>query len=69
MQKLTYSIGEVQAITGLGRTRIYELINSGVLPARKLGKRTLILKADLEAFLAALAVYDAKPQGGQHGGH
>lgn len=52
--QLSLSIEEVIAATGFGRTKIYEAINSGALIARKFGKRTVILKEDLEAFLKNL---------------
>lgn len=55
--QLSFSIEEVSAATGLGRTKIYEAIGAGALPAKKWGKRTLILKADLEAFLDGLESY------------
>ena len=61
MTKLTLTIDEAQEISGLGRTKLYELLKSGELPARKLGKRTLILHADLEAFLAGLQSYPVSP--------
>ena len=48
------SISETCAVTGLGRTKLYEAISSGRLTARKFGKRTLILKSDLLAFLSSL---------------
>lgn len=57
MQQLAVSIEEAQKISGLGRTKIYELLNAGVLPARKSGKRTLILRTDLDAFLSSLPSY------------
>lgn len=60
MQQLAVSIEEAQIMSGLGRTKIYELMNAGVLPARKSGKRTLILKADLDAFLASLPSYPSQ---------
>jgi excisionase family DNA binding protein len=50
------SIAEACAAIGIGRTKIYEAIGQGSLKARKLGKRTIILKDDLRAFLAALPV-------------
>ena len=56
-QSLALSIEEVQKISGLGRTKVYQLINSGSLIARKSGKRTLILRSDLEAFLTNLPSY------------
>ena len=51
------SIEQALAATGLGRTKLYEAINSGKLRARKLGKRTLILQSELELFLAGLEEY------------
>jgi excisionase family DNA binding protein len=55
--KLSLSIEEVRQATGIGRTKIYEAINSGKLPARKFGKRTVVLKDDLDAFLDSLQPY------------
>lgn len=49
-----YSLDDLPSLTGLGRTRLYELINSGDLPARKIGRRTLVLREDVEAFLRGL---------------
>jgi excisionase family DNA binding protein len=50
------SIAEACTVAGIGRTKIYQAISSGELKARKYGKRTIILRRDLEAFLAALPV-------------
>ena len=61
--QLSFSIEEASATTGIGRTKLYEAINSGALRARKLGKRTIILKEDLDSFLAELASYPVR-QGG-----
>lgn len=55
--QLSFSIDECSVATGIGRTKIYEAINSGALQARKFGKRTIILKADLEIFLLSLDRY------------
>ncbi|MCK5555642.1 MAG: helix-turn-helix domain-containing protein [Alphaproteobacteria bacterium] len=59
-EQLSLSIEEVRAATGLGRTKLYEAIGSGALPAKKWGKRTIVLKTDLEAFLASLESYPAQ---------
>ena len=48
------SVTEACAIAGIGRSKLYEVISNGSLKARKLGKRTLILRDDLRQFLAAL---------------
>lgn len=51
------SIDETMSATGIGRTKLYELINAGELKAKKIGKRTIVLKADLEEFLSNLQDY------------
>ena len=48
------SIADACEKAGVGRTTIYEAIAAGRLKARKLGRRTLILRDDFTQFLAAL---------------
>ena len=50
------SVLEACKVCGLGRTTVYEAISAGSLKARKFGKRTLILRTDLQDFLSALPV-------------
>jgi excisionase family DNA binding protein len=50
-EKLAYTIEETAAVSGLGRTTIYELIKRRELPRVKIGARTLIRRQDLEAML------------------
>jgi excisionase family DNA binding protein len=38
----------------IGRDTVYKAIRTGQLPAKKLGKRTLIVASDLEKFLRSL---------------
>jgi len=54
LQKLAYSIADAVKVTGVGRSRLYELIKSGDIPTRKCGARTLIRHQDLQAFIDAL---------------
>ena len=61
--QMSLSIEEAQAATGIGRTKLYQAINTGALRARKFGKRTIILRNDLETFLSSLEQYPAQ-QGG-----
>jgi hypothetical protein len=42
---------------GVGRFSIYAAINSGALRARKIGRRTIILDADLASWLDAAPSY------------
>ena len=57
---LAHSIAEACARSGIGRTKIYELINTGQLPARKSGRHTLILVRDLQRCLERLPQIKAK---------
>lgn len=55
--KLAYSIDEAVAATSISRSVIYEDIAAGRLTALKRGRSTIILAADLAAYLAALPPY------------
>jgi excisionase family DNA binding protein len=55
VQHRAFSIREVCRITGLGRSTIFASIKSGALLARKCGRRTIILSADLDVFLRNLS--------------
>ena len=59
---LAHSIAEACAQSSIGRTAIYELINTGQLPARKRGRRTLILAEDLQCCLQSLPSIKVKPK-------
>jgi hypothetical protein len=52
--KFLYRTSEAKAAIGCGTSKLYGLINSGVLEARKFGHRTYITGASLEAFVASL---------------
>src|SRR3954471_2323819 len=52
--KLALSINEACAATSIKKSMLYKLIASGELPIRKIGWRTIIMRADLDAFLAKL---------------
>jgi excisionase family DNA binding protein len=47
MEKAFYTVAEIIEMTGLGRTKVYEEINSNSLKAKKCGARTLVA---VEAF-------------------
>jgi excisionase family DNA binding protein len=48
---LAFSIPAACKASGVGRSKIYEAIQSGALRARKNGAKNLILRADLERWL------------------
>jgi hypothetical protein len=52
--KFLYSTSEAKKAIGCGTTRLYGLINAHILDARRLGHRTYITGASLEAFVASL---------------
>lgn len=57
MAALSYTIEEVSKLTGLGRTRLYEELNTGRLRGVKAGRRTLIPHSSIEQWLGTLETY------------
>ena len=55
-QREGLSIIEACDIAGIGRTALYQAISQAQLRARKVGKRTLVLRTDLQEFFSALPV-------------
>lgn len=51
---LGFSVQQAAKSAGVGRTTIYEELARGRLRAKKVGRRTLILASDLEAWLQCL---------------
>ncbi len=56
---IALTISEAVRVSGKSRTALYEALKRGDLSARKAGRRTLILFADLQAYLASLPAYRA----------
>jgi excisionase family DNA binding protein len=50
----TFSIAQTARFLGIGRLTLYMIIKEGRLPIRKLGRRTLITRDDLDQFIATL---------------
>lgn len=49
----TYSVEEVAQMLGISRTTAYECINRGEIPARRFGRRVVVLRDELDALLSA----------------
>lgn len=52
--QLAMTVAEACAAARIGRTVLYELIRDGKLPARKCGRRTVILADDLRRLIESL---------------
>ena len=57
MSEELLTITEAKKVIKVGHTYIYEKINNGEIKAVKLGKKTLIPRSSLEAFIASLRPY------------
>jgi excisionase family DNA binding protein len=52
-QRLTCTIAEACEVTGLGRTKLYELIGDGLLATTTVGRRRLVLVQSLLSLIEA----------------
>jgi excisionase family DNA binding protein len=55
-EKLAFSIEEVAEATGLSRSLLYDEMNAGRLAYIKVGRRRIITRKALEAFLGAVEI-------------
>ena len=61
MDQLALTVAEACVAARVGKTVLYQAIASGALVARKRGRKTLVLPADLQAWIAGLP--SIKPKG------
>jgi excisionase family DNA binding protein len=47
-------------MAAIGRTKFYELVASGEIPVRKIGKKTLVTAADLQDWVERLPTVGTK---------
>jgi excisionase family DNA binding protein len=52
LKPITVTVATALAVTGLGRTKFYELIKEGRIKTVSIGRRTLVVFADLEKMVA-----------------
>ena len=50
-ERVTLTNAEIQAITGLGRDKVSELLRAGIIPSVRVGRRYLVTRSHLERFL------------------
>ena len=53
---LAFTLEQAGLVAGIGRSAVAIAVREGRLSARKCGRRTLVLRSDLQAFLTALPV-------------
>jgi hypothetical protein len=53
VEPVALTIPNAQRMTGIGRTRLYDLMGSGAIDSIKVGKRRLVLVASIHRFVEA----------------
>jgi excisionase family DNA binding protein len=59
--RAVYTVEETAEILGMGRTRTYEMVRAGEIPARKLGNRWVIPKARFHDWLNDVPTGETDP--------
>lgn len=52
--RLAYRVDEALALLPFGRNKFYDEVNAGRLKIRKIGRMTIVLADELEAYLKSL---------------
>jgi len=55
--RLAFSLADAASAIGVGKSTLHELIATGKLRVRKLGRRSLVLREDLEEYIQSLPVH------------
>lgn len=56
-EAIAYSVTDAASKAGIGRSTLYNAISAGELLARKVGKRTVVLHADLQRWIESAPIY------------
>jgi excisionase family DNA binding protein len=62
MEQLLYTIPQCCRLAAIGRTKFYELVARGEIPARKVGKKTLVAAVDLQRWAERLPAIEVKSE-------
>lgn len=54
MTKSAYTVNEITKEIGIGRSKLYSEMAAGKIKARKIGKKTIFLAEDVQAYLSNL---------------
>lgn len=57
MSQIAYTIENAAEVANIGKTKLYQALNSGVLEGRKVGRRTLIPHDALRRWVDSLPKY------------
>lgn len=60
-QPLCVRVSVAMRLLGIGKTKLYELIATGDLETIRIGRRTLIMQASIDSFVARLREAARKP--------
>lgn len=58
MTPIAITVPEAVRLTGMSRSALYDALKQHKIKAKKAGRRTLFLLADLEAFMGSLPGYE-----------
>jgi excisionase family DNA binding protein len=61
MEQLLLTIPECCRLASIGRTKFYELIATGEIPIRKIGRKTLVAASDLRDWVERLPAVETRP--------
>jgi len=56
LDRAAYTVAETAKLIGIGRTKLYQLVNEGQIRMAKIGKASRFLAIDICAFLDSLVV-------------
>lgn len=60
-ERRTYTVTEVADIVGISRSTAYECVRRGEIPARRFGRRIVVLRHELERLLTTWAPPEPNP--------